>query len=90
MELLSGDGPQFNSLEIDYFPRSNVASSISSMRRRHWPVFLTSAGAILLQVTIVLSTGLFERRLQPVTVEIDNLVTTSNFTMEPDFIWTSA
>lgn len=62
-EMAKGPQSVANSLVLDYISPNPVVAFIRSFKNRHLPVALTLFASLLLKVLIVLSTGIFTRRL---------------------------
>lgn len=75
------------SLDLDYISRTNFMALLSSIKSRHWLVTLGIVGTFMLNLTIIASTGLLEQQLQPVSVEVSNVVTTGTFSQDSEVTW---
>ncbi len=68
-------------LRTEYFSQLNIIALGFSMRRGHWRVAMAIVGTLLLQVTVIISTGLLERLSRTVELQTDQIVTTANFSL---------
>lgn len=83
--LMSDRSTDMLSLSIDYFSPLRIVALRSSIGNRHWSAALAMLGTLLLGLTTVVSTGLLERRNQPIAIPIDNLIMTAVFAPEARF-----
>lgn len=69
-------------LGIDYFSKFNIVVLFESARRRHWSVAVAVLGTLILELTLVLSTGLLERQRHAISLSVEGFKTTAVFASE--------
>ena len=69
-------------LGIDYFSKFNIVVLFESAKRRHWSVAIAVLGTLILELAIVLSTGLLERQRHAVSLSVGGFATTAVFASE--------